>query len=100
VSTAASDWTYRASEHRWCLDLGSQLGRLEFVYNKHSFDPETNAVLAATQSELIEKMKTTLANHGFVFHDEAADFASLTARLIEDLTNRDLRLAGFVALLP
>ena len=98
MSATTSGWTYRASEHRWCLELGWQLGRLEFVYNNQSFDSETNALLATTQRELIGKMKTSLADHGFVLHDEARDFESLTGCLIEDLTNRDLRLAGFVLL--
>lgn len=71
--------------HAWCVHVGFEMGRLEFIFNNQSFDEELNLISKQAQDEIITSIKPILSSKGFILHDEYPDYHSMNGALLRDL---------------
>jgi hypothetical protein len=80
---------YTPKDHYWCLSVGWQLGRLEFLSGGHeSFDEQTKELVDKAATEAVDAIKGTLAPVGVSLLDEADSFREVSERFMNDTADR------------
>jgi hypothetical protein len=93
--TIRNNLRFDYEQHAWAVSVGFQMGRLEFIFNNQSFDPETNRLLARTQAEIIDGIKPVLQAKGITLHDEFDDYHQMNSALMRDLELLSARVFSF-----
>lgn len=94
-ATIRNNLRFDYDQHGWAVLVGFQMGRLEFIFNNQSFDPEMNRQLARTQTEIIDDVKPVLQAKGFKLHEEFDDYHLMNATLMRDLELVSARVFSF-----
>lgn len=94
-ATIRNSLRFDYDQHGWAVLVGFQMGRLEFIFNNQSFDPEINRELARTQTEIIDDVQPVLQAKGFKLHEEFDDYHLMTATLLRDLELVSVRVFSF-----
>jgi len=78
-------------EDAWCLELGFQLGRLEFAFGNRSFDgADLGSEIRRLEESLMVYLRETLAVRGVTLADSYDDFSDLISDVFRKLGNARL----------
>lgn len=94
-STIRNNLRFDYDQHAWAVLVGFQMGRLEFIFNNQSFDPEMNRMLEKTQVEIIDGIKPVLQAKRVVLHDNVDEYQQMTSALVRDLELLSSRVFSF-----
>src|SRR5258706_14940072 len=90
-----NDLRFDYDEHAWCLTLGSQMGRLELIFNNPEFDPQTDEILADTDKELRSDIAHILNIKGIELPVGLNDYKSLDIYIIREIESISSRHFSF-----
>jgi hypothetical protein len=94
-STIRNDLRFDYEQHAWAVQVGFQIGRLEFVYNNENFDVETNRLLAQAQADIISNIKPLLQAKGINLQDEGMTYHQMSSALVRDIELISPRVFSF-----
>lgn len=86
-------------EDAWCLELGFQLGRLEFAFGNRNFQDDLGNEVARVETELMEYLYSQLSSHGIDMLPRHGDFGALIGDIFRKVGGRrtSLILIGVAA---